>query len=348
MKILYKKDSKGKIRVLQMRVDGADIVLKSGLENGALVEHRKTAKAKNVGKSNATTPEQQAIAEIKSKYAAKLDEGYFPDRESAVTEVVILPMLAKDAKKEEAKIVFPCYVQPKLDGMRCIGNPEKMSSRTGKPIITMDHIQQSITTTGVIDFLDGELYAHGKSFQENMKLIKKYRAGQSEAVKYHVYDMLLPNASFIERNTLLKAIVENLEHVEIVPTYPVYDMDEVRKYHSLFLSQGYEGTMIRWGKEGYKINSRSSNLLKYKDFKDATFMVMDVVPSDAKPKQGVLCLVSGTQEFRASLKMSHAEREEVLENKDKYIGQTAEIRFFELTDGGLPRFPVCVGFRLDK
>jgi hypothetical protein len=34
--------------------------------------------------------------------------------------------------------------------------------------------------------------------------------------------------------------------------------------------------------------------------------------------------------------------------KEEYIGQTAEVRFFEYTDGGIPRFPVCVGFRLDK
>lgn len=46
------------------------------------------------------------------------------------------------------------------------------------------------------------------------------------------------------------------------------------------------------------------------------------------------------------LKMSHKEREEILLNKDNYIWQTAEIRFFEYTDDWLPRFPVCVWFRL--
>jgi hypothetical protein len=48
------------------------------------------------------------------------------------------------------------------------------------------------------------------------------------------------------------------------------------------------------------------------------------------------------------MKFSHAEREEILINKENYIGKKAEIRFFEYTDGGIPRFPVCVGFRLDK
>jgi len=48
------------------------------------------------------------------------------------------------------------------------------------------------------------------------------------------------------------------------------------------------------------------------------------------------------------MKFSHEAREEILRNKHMYIGMMAEIRFFEYTDSGLPRFPVCVGFRLDK
>ena len=44
----------------------------------------------------------------------------------------------------------------------------------------------------------------------------------------------------------------------------------------------------------------------------------------------------------------HEAREEILRNKHMYIGQTAEVRFFEFTDGGLPRFPICYGFRFDK
>jgi len=77
------------------------------------------------------------------------------------------------------------------------------------------------------------------------------------------------------------------------------------------------------------------------------------VPSERRPEQGVIVceMPSGNihnKTFHANLKFSHAEREEILNNKDKYIGQTAEIRFFEFTEDGIPRFPVCVGFRLDK
>ena len=48
------------------------------------------------------------------------------------------------------------------------------------------------------------------------------------------------------------------------------------------------------------------------------------------------------------MKFSHADRMAILADKDHYIGMMAEVRFFEFSDGGTPRFPVCVRFRLDK
>ena len=48
------------------------------------------------------------------------------------------------------------------------------------------------------------------------------------------------------------------------------------------------------------------------------------------------------------MKFSHKEREEILTNKVDYIGKIAEVRFFEYSEDGIPRFPVCHGFRLDK
>ena len=51
--------------------------------------------------------------------------------------------------------------------------------------------------------------------------------------------------------------------------------------------------------------------------------------------------------FGCGMKFSHEAREEILANKEQYIGMMAEVRFFEYTDDGLPRFPVCVGFRND-
>ena len=202
-------------------------------------------------------------------------------------------------------------------------------------------------TQGLV--LDGELYAHGISFQENMKLIKKYRKGQTEQVKYHIYDIVM-DASFNERHDTLASLIRRLDNpnIELVPTYLAFNKQQINEFHQGFLAQGYEGTMVRLIGEGYAVNKRSSQLLKYKDFLDEVYKVIDVIPSESRPEQGIVVCTSEYGSFNCGMKFPHEAREEILRNKHMYIGQKAEIRFFEFTDGGIPRFPVCVGFRFDK
>lgn len=137
--------------------------------------------------------------------------------------------------------------------------------------------------------------------------------------------------------------------IRLVETFQVSNEKGIKEYHQQFVGEGYEGTMIRHGEEGYKVGGRSSHLLKYKDFLDEAYTVVDVEPSDKNPEQGVVvCKLEDGRTFGCGMKFSHEEREEILTNKHMYIGMKGEIRFFEFTDDGLPRFPVCVGFRLDK
>jgi DNA ligase-1 len=347
---IYKLDSKSKLRFLTISTEGSEVVQTSGLVGtDSPVTNRSQCIGKNIGKANETTAEEQAVSEAQSKLKKKLEEGYYESQEEAEGGTLVLPMLAKDFKKEERKVQYPCFVQPKLDGMRALKTGDKIISRKNKPIETMNHIAEDIKI--FVDTLDGELYAHGESFQRNMELIKKYRPGESETVKYHVYDMVLPLLPFRERIMILKTILDtmNPEHIELVPTYKVNSKEELLEYHKQFLEQGYEGTMVRHGDEGYQPNKRSSSLLKFKDFQDIACKIVDVEASEKRPDQGsFICALEDGRTFGCGMRFSHAERKDVINNPEDYIGQTAEIRFFEYTDEGLPRFPVCVGLRLDK
>jgi DNA ligase-1 len=357
---IYKLDTHGKVRVLHVYTEGADLVQESGLLEGEKITHRKTCSGKNIGRSNETTPEQQARAEAEAKVTDKMKSEYFDTIEEAKGGKAILPMLAEDYKKKSGKVDWnkPVYAQPKLDGQRCLSfiTDDSISfvSRDNRPITTMEHITSLFSGNPKLPaiVLDGELYAHGLSFQENMKLIKKVRPGETEKVCYHVYD-LISGAPFSVRYELLKEIVGDVNSplLQIVDTIQIRSEADLKKAHVKNLADGYEGTIVRHGDTCYEINKRSTSLLKYKDFLDITAKITDVLPSDARPEQGVmLCEMPGLplKTFKASLKFSHAERAEILRDKKKYIGKTAEIRFFEYTDDGLPRFPVCVGFRLDK
>jgi len=347
---LYKKDTKGKTRVLNISTVGDQLIQESGLLNGALVRHIKTCRGKNIGKSNETTPEAQAISEMNSKVAEKLTEGYFRTIEEAEHIEVILPMLAKSFKDEQQKIDWSkdAYCQRKLDGMRCLAfiqNGEvTLMSRDGKVIQNMDHIIRSLSNIKEAVVLDGELYAEGLNFQENMRLIKKYRPQESEQIKYHVYDRV-SDLPFIQR--IDHKYGEQCSEIRIVETYPIENEDQLKQLHAQFISEGFEGTILRWGQEGYKVNGRSSNLLKYKDFLDIAVPIVDIEPAEQRPEWGVPVLELEGKRFRAGTRLSHAERIEFLKNKEEYIGKTAEIRFFEYTEDGIPRFPVYYGIRLD-
>jgi len=349
---LFKQDSTGKIRFLDIYSSNNKLYQDSGVLDGKIVSHEKICASKNAGKSNATTGTQQALKEAKAKYDKKLKEGYFKTVEEAKNNTLILPMLAKEYGKESHKINWGnevVYAQRKLDGIRCLGIPGKpnsLVSRKNRPIDTMHHIAKRVED--IKDFpypFDGELYIKGKSFQEITKLVKKYRNSFSEEVKYYIYDIVAPELTFEERMNILNKFFSTprpmcLEHVL---TYELAHEDHMKDLHSQFVSTGYEGTMIRLGSSKYKMAGRSSGLLKYKDFQDINVTIKDVIPMEARPSQGIfLCELPDGRTFKATPKCSVTQKEAILNNRQKLQGTEVEIRFFELTDDGIPRFPVAI------
>lgn len=347
-KTIYKKDSSGKVRYLTISTEGATLTQESGVVGTPNpVYNVSVSTPKNVGRANETSGEEQAVLEAESKLTLKLRQGYFKTKEQAMAEGgkdFLLPMLAKDFKKESKKVQYPCYAQPKLDGCRALGvDGDRLVSRTGKIFENINHI----ILPNEDDIFDGELYSFGISFQENMKLIKKYRKGETEKIKYHVYD-LVSDLPFIDRYHKLIELVDGNDAIELVETILINNEAELKEFHSINIEKGYEGTIVRHSNVGYEVNKRSSQLLKYKDFLDESYLVIDVIPSDVRPEQGiVVCQTPYGTTFNCGMKFSHKEREEILINKEQYIGKLGEVRFFEYTDGGLPRFPVCHGFRID-
>ena len=360
MTTLYKKDSKGKTRVLNIWVEGDQLIQTAGLLNGSLVENRKTCTPKNVGRANETTGEQQALLELESHITEKLKEDYFRTELEADTIQVILPMLAKGYAENAKKFSWerdPVHLQPKLDGMRALGvcgANASLTSRTGTPITTMPHIIEELRMLPEGIILDGELYSKEiGSFQDNMKAIKKYQKDLSEQVHFNVYDMV-DHRSFKDRFIDVIALINQLNTkdlhgpIKLVRTIKATAFSQLTAFHAHNIQNGYEGTMIRWGNEPYKINGRSENLLKYKDFQDIALPILDVVPSEQRPEWGQPIFELNGKRFSSGMRYTHEQRKHWLSNKEEYIGQTAEIRFFEYTDDGLPRFPVVVGIRLDK
>jgi hypothetical protein len=52
------------------------------------------------------------------------------------------------------------------------------------------------------------------------------------------------------------------------------------------------------------------------------------------------------QSFKVVPQGTMEERQETYKNADKHIGDWLKVKFFELTDDNIPRFPVGLGVRL--
>ncbi|UCD07092.1 MAG: hypothetical protein JSW41_04650 [Candidatus Aenigmatarchaeota archaeon] len=374
MQTLIKLDSKNKIRILKIWTDGPDLVQESGLLGGNLVSNIRTCTPKNVGRSNETTGADQAKLEMQSKINTKLDETYvlvpptFSDGLENYGKEAIRNFISERVKKvPKAMLAKPfderyinwevgVFASPKLDGNRAMCPINEMWSRGGKPVETMDHIVKELSTRLSRDdrtrmlIPDGELYIHDKgaeNFQDIVKAIKKYRPGVSELVEYWVYDIIDLSTPASYRIGLYQGLFENMKHVKVVPQYLCHSMDQVKKYHEQFLAQGYEGTMLKNPLSLYRENARSSDLLKYKDFQDSEFKIVDVVPMKNRPECGVMELeiFPGGPRFKATPKADYKTRMDMLNNKGFYIGKQGTVKYFSLTDDGIPRFPVFKAIR---
>ena len=125
---LYKKTSTGKIQEWEISTEDNKIITVQGQQNGKKQEYKEFIKeGKNIGRSNETTPAQQAQAEAQSRWDKKHNKDYHLTIEECNTTVKIanrggyLPMLAQSYKKHaERHLKYPCYIQKKYDGLRCI------------------------------------------------------------------------------------------------------------------------------------------------------------------------------------------------------------------------------------
>ena len=338
---------------------------------------------KNIGKKNETTPRQQAESEARAAWVKKIESGYaesasaalvmeqkedFDDepsgclavpvralgRSKGVVADVPSPMLAHEYQKRGKGFPFPCYTQPKLDGTRAVGMPGKgLFSRLRKTFPHMEHILQELATLPADLVLDGELYTNELTFQEIVGLVKRVtlKPGDAEKqlkIKYHVYDIIDTTKPYETRMAdLVKLFTAHaFRHVVLVPTTRCESEAEMKTQHNTFVSGGYEGIMLRSSHGLYK-HSRSTDLLKYKEFFDAEYEVMGFKEGDGQEKGCVLwtCKTEEGKTFHCRPRGTREDRIELFQNGGEYIGKKLTVRYQELTDDGLPRFPVGIAFR---
>lgn len=388
---LYKRAKTGKIQEWNIRVEatdeGAIIIKEAGQLGGKMTVHAEAVRVgKNIGRSNETSPIEQATFQAESDYKKKQDEGYKSLDDLDITyhgsyvshagqdlpfeEMLNLrlpkdntdasgnlkPMLATDWNKIK-EIQYPVFVQPKLDGVRCLLIVKEgvvtFLSRSGKVYTSMGHIEEVIKKHPAFEdadcILDGELYAHTDvmSFQEVVSAVKKEKSS-SKQIRFCMYDIVSSDQSQLSRLNMAKDVAEEFDNdlIYYVGHQEATSREEVIKIHDQYVSEGYEGAIIRLF-DGRYSHSRSRDLLKVKVFSEAEFTFLGFEIGQREEDLIAVC-DSPNGQFKAKMEGDRSVKRDLYnqyKGEFKDDGTKITIKHFGYTDGGLPRFPIGKAIR---
>ena len=326
-----------------------------GQINGKLVEHIVlVTEGKNIGKKNETTIEKQAELEATREWTKKKKQGYHTINTESHSSL-LKPMLAQEYK-QNAK--FPVWVQPKLDGVRCLiylkdGNIV-FQSRQNTIYDPFMHLVPELTT--ILNkmppntILDGELYTHGLGFETIVSMVRRAKTKHPDLLKlkYTIYDFFIKGDNTLlyeERLKTLKSVFDNNDNVELIETRIVNDIHTLNNMLDFYIAQNYEGIMIR-NNGIYKEGNRSKDLLKYKKFMDGEFEVIGHHMSKfGIPVPIFECKCANDKSFSVMMKEDLENKNKRMNNITEFYGKMLTVKYQELTSDGIPRFPVGISFR---
>jgi DNA ligase-1 len=353
--MLFARTNTGAIQTWTIEVDGNKFRTHYGQIDGAIqITEWTVCEGKNTGKKNATSNEDQAVKEAKATWKKKKESGYFEKINDIDGVSFTEPMLAKNYDDYKDELKYPIYSQPKLDGIRCVVKKDGMWSRNGKSIVSAPHVLVALKP--FFDkfpnaILDGELYADkfANDFNAICSLVKKTKPTPEDLVEsatniqYWVYDWIV-SKTFSDRNSDITTYLTNNNVVRRVPTHLVDTITHLNELYEKYVVEGYEGQMVRT--DGPYENKRSKCLLKRKEFKDSEFKILDIVEGVGNKSGMAGHMVFKNHkdiEFHSNIKGDRTYLRELLTNKNKLIGKSATVKYFNLTPGDeLPRFPYVV------
>lgn len=354
---LYKRNANGGINKWTVYVEDNSYWVEYGQVNGVLTKGEIIfAEAKNIGKKNETSAHEQAMKEALSLWKKRKKSDNCVENIEDVDKLAFNPpMLAKVYDRKYTEDMK--FIQPKYDGIRCNMhfNGEKVEaiSRRNNSFFSTQHIQDAVTellSKYPSIHLDGELYNHElhDDFNKIVSIVKKQNLSKNDLdeclkyVRYTVYDMWDDNnldLTYSERYAWMQEHLSEISLIDVVPTYIINSHEEAEKYFMKFVSEGYEGAIIR--KDKSYDHKRSNNLLKYKEFMDNEFPIISI-HEGKKKNQAEYCWIDlkNGETCKATLAFQDSVCQDILANKDKFIGKLATVRFFGWTNDKHLRFPV--------
>ena len=252
----------------------------------------------------------------------------------------------------------PVYMQPKLDGVRCIFTKDGAFSRTGKRFMNVKHIEEELQDLFKDKpwlILDGELYNHRlkDDFEKIISLVRKQKPtdeDRSEArrlTQYHVYDYVDGSSfDYKKRQDNLTCSDMYCPSIHYTETIRVATPAMIKVLHQRFLDKGYEGSIIRLNGE-YE-QKRSKNLLKVKDFSDSEAEITGFVEGKGKRLGTIgkfIAVDSQGMQFGMPVMDKFKYLQDNFKEMQTWIGKIATFTYFEKTKRGSYRHPLFKAIR---
>ena len=292
---------------------------------------------------------------ISTKSINKVSPGFIPTFDVALAQ-----------KFERKRMSDWVYIEPKLDGIRCLAivdiNGAKLFTRAGKLITNFNDTvgkELSLLKDGCYD---GEIMS--KDFTELMRQVYRKEDKDISEVYFAIFDYLTleewkekkgKHTLKKRKRTLNRQIgtahaKEHLKYLKLVRYEPeLLPSDEVLKEsHDRWVAQGYEGIMIKDTDSLYSFG-RDWSVMKYKAFFDADVPVIGLKEGTGKHqgKLGSFLVDYKGVEVNVGSGLNDELREK-LWGDQTIIGRIIEVRYQEETPDGSLRFPTFVCFRKDK
>lgn len=292
---------------------------------------------------------------------------------------IIKPMLAKQSEKvTNTKIFDKIWLgSRKINGTRCLmywdGENIQTASRGGEHYnAATSHLREHPALREIFQcnptlILDGELYKHGKSLQQISGAARMEKnAYDCDWLEYWVYDCIhldeldkkaadrlawlesLANTYNIGFNPY-KRWEEGELQLQFVPQVEVSGWDNMKKLHDEYVSEGFEGLVIRDPSKPYKPNGRTNDMIKIKQYIDETFKVVGYeLGLRGSEDMCFICEMEDGRTFKAMPLGDRSVKAEYIDNfEEKYNGHLGDCKYFELSDEGKPCQPKFLAFRFD-
>ena len=289
---------------------------------------------------------------------------------------LLKPMLAKSETQVTNRKIFDkdWYASRKINGIRTLvyfdGKEIHTASRGGaiNYDFVLDHI---IHNPVLVDYFtkypdlifDCETYKHGWTLNKISGICRTQKtAYDGEPLELYVYDIVDVNKTFKERLQILNRIQQDLNlsfiperdwdendlKIQIVPHVLISGWDNIKKLHDEWVSEGWEGVVIRDPNVTYKPGGRGNQMLKIKNYIDAEYKIIGLTEGLREEDMCFLMETPEGQQFNCKPMGDRAQKKWYREHIDELIGKMATIKYFEMSgkEGSqIPQQPVMISIR---